>query len=52
MADRNHPTFAIVLTVVRKIQRILAKEVCRILKIKPALRKRTARLTGSKVIFI
>ncbi len=44
MANRNHPKFAIVLTVVRKIQRITAKEVCRILEIKPTLRKRKGTL--------
>lgn len=44
MADRDHPKFAIVLTVVRKIQRISEKEVGGIFKIKSALRKRNGTL--------
>jgi len=44
MADSKHSQFAVVPAIVREIQRIAAKDLCSILKIQPALRKRCGAL--------
>ena len=44
MADRKHPQFGVVSADVGEIQRITAKDLCGIFKIKPAFRKRNGAL--------
>jgi hypothetical protein len=47
MADGEDAQFAVIPTIVREIQRIIAEKLRRILKIKPAPASVMARLTGS-----
>jgi hypothetical protein len=50
--NRDDPRFAVVPAIIRKIQRVAAKDLCCIFEVEPRSASVMARLTGSQVILI